>query len=198
MAEFFIPPLVTISTKRLRLREFNLGDAAAVFEYGRRMEVARYAGWGPYETIEEAERLMERFTRWQFETPRRRLVLAITLQEGGPVIGDIGLSTRNEETAEAELGYALHPDYWGQGIASEAAAAMVDYGFRLVGWQRVFATCYLENEASAGVLRKIGLRQETILRQHAQRHGRWYDSLLFAISRAEWEMSHPLPGGALL
>jgi RimJ/RimL family protein N-acetyltransferase len=190
---FFIPALVTITTQRLRLREFNLGDAAAVFEYGRRMEVARYAGWGPYETLEEVEHLMERFTRWQFETPRRRLVLAVTLAEGGRVIGDIGLSTRQEEAAEAELGYALHPDYWGQGLASEAAVAMVDYGFRVVGWQRIFATCYLENEASAAVLRKIGLRQERILRQHAQRHGRWYDSLLFALFRSEWEISHALP-----
>lgn len=188
---FFIPPLVTIPTGRLRLREFNLGDAAAVFDYGRRMEVARYTGWGPYATVAEVERLMERFTGWQFETPRLNLVLAITLAEGGQVIGDIGLSTRREETAEAELGYALHPDYWGQGIASEAAAAMVEYGFQVVGWQRIFATCYLENEASAAILRKIGLRQETILRQHARRHGRWYDSFLFAISHAEWEMRQP-------
>ena len=101
---FFIPSLVMISTQRLRLREFNLGDAASVFEYGRRPEVARYTGWGPYETIEEVEEVLERFTRWQFETPRLRLVLAITLLEGGRVIGDIGLSTRHEETAEAELG----------------------------------------------------------------------------------------------
>jgi ribosomal-protein-alanine N-acetyltransferase len=186
---FFIAPMVTINTQRLRLREFNLGDAAAVFEYGRRMEVARYAGWGPYETIEEVEHLLQRFSGWQFDRPRRRLVLAMTLQAGGPVMGDIGLSTRNEEAAEAELGYALHPDYWGKGIASEAAAAMVAYGFGVVGWQRIFATCYVENEASAAVLGKIGMKQERVLPQHAQRHGRWYDALLFAISRAEWEMS---------
>lgn len=186
---FFVPRFVTITTPRLVLREFNLGDVPAFFAYGRLPEVTRYAGWGPYLTTEQVEQVLDRFVHWQFDTPRLRLVLAVTLDNR--VIGDIGLSTRNEGTAEAELGYAFHPNTWGQGIGTEAATAMVDYGFGTAGWQRIFATCYLENEASAAILRKIGFRQEAILRQHQQRHGHWYDSLLFALTRPEWEITYP-------
>jgi RimJ/RimL family protein N-acetyltransferase len=186
---FRVPPNVTIRTKRLVLREFSLADATALFRYSRLPEAARFSGWQPYGSIDEVEALLERFIGWQFAAPRQHLVLAITLE--GEVIGDIGLTTTRESPPEAELGYTIDPAYWRQGYGSEGAAAMVNYAFAKAGWQRVYATCDLDNTGSVRLLRKIGLKEKGILRQAAGGGG-GRGSYLFALERPEWEAArHP-------
>jgi RimJ/RimL family protein N-acetyltransferase len=180
MSELRLPPNVRLRGHRLTLREFTLADAAALFHYSRLPEAARYSGWKPYTDIFEVESLLERFIGWQFATPRQNLVLAITL--AGKLIGDIGLTSSRESPPEAELGYTIDPAFWGQGYGTEAAGAIVDYGFDRAGWQRIFATCDAENVASIRLLRKIGMKEKGLLRQV-----KGGGSYLFALERPEWE-----------
>lgn len=180
-----IPPLVTIDTVRLRLREFTLADATAVFQIMRQTAVFRFADWEPPLSPYDTEEMLQRYLAWQFDAPRLHLVLAITLPaEQGKLIGTIGLNTTNEATAEAELGFNLDPDYWRRGLATEAAQAMIEYGLATAGWRRIFATCDVDNKASEKVLRKLGMVEEGVLTRHKLRRGVWRDSLLFAISRS--------------
>jgi [ribosomal protein S5]-alanine N-acetyltransferase len=184
-----IPPYVTIQTARLFLREFTLADAADLFHYAHLTEVTRFVEWEPPESVYESEELIQRYIGWQFEVPRRHLVLAVTLD--GRLVGDIGLTGSSQNETEAELGFAVDPAYWGQGVATEAAAAVVEYGFTSAGWPRIVAICDVDNLASAAVLRKIGLQQEAYLPRHKYKQGEWRHSLVFSAGRDEWQVAKP-------
>ncbi|MEV6967835.1 GNAT family N-acetyltransferase [Hamadaea sp. NPDC051192] len=74
----------------------------------------------------------------------------------GRVIGSIGLTL---EGSSAELGYVVHPDYWGRGVATQAALLMVRLGFDELGLTRIYAVFSMDNPASVRVVEKAGLRQ---------------------------------------
>ena len=90
---------------------------------------------------------------------------AVELGDGGNVVGFCGLVHPNGQ-AEAELKYALHREYWGNGYASEVAAGMLRYGADL-GLGRIIATVATEHAASQRVLSKIGMRRSH-LRTHEE------------------------------
>jgi ribosomal-protein-alanine N-acetyltransferase len=80
---------------------------------------------------------------------------------------------------------AVHRYSWGRGYATEAAAALLRYGFDELGLQKISATCDPNNTASVGVLRKIGMRQEAYLPRHVAKGDERHDRLLFTADR-EW------------
>ena len=78
------------------------------------------------------------------------------------------------------LGYVLARRSWGNGYATEAAAALLRYGFDELGLHTISATCDPENTASAAVLRRIGMRQVGYLHRQVYVRGEWRDRLLFS------------------
>ncbi len=87
---------------------------------------------------------------------------AITLDN--VVIGSIGLFNVDEDSEQCELGYSIGSKWWGCGYASEAAKAVIDFGFRQIEAHRIYASHHIENTASGRVLTKIGMKPEGILR----------------------------------
>ena len=83
-------------------------------------------------------------------------------------------------------GYELSPLTWGQGYATEAARAIVRFGFRELRLHRIWAWCNAANAGSARVLAKLRMRQEGRLRDKEYFKGRWWDTLIFAILEDEW------------
>lgn len=78
------------------------------------------------------------------------------------------------------MGFVISPDRWGSGYATEAAQAVLRFGFEGPGLDRIWATCRPENLASVRVLERIGMQREGHLRDHICIRGRWQDSLLYA------------------
>ena len=105
----------------------------------------------------------------------------------GRVIGGCGLDITHLEWREGEIGYHLHPAYWGQGYATEAARALVGFGFEHLKLHRIVADCLAENPASARVMQKAGMQQEAHFRQNQWMAGRWQDTLAYAILASEWQ-----------
>lgn len=87
---------------------------------------------------------------------------------------------------QAMLWYTLHPAEWGKGSATEAARALVDFGFRRLGQHRIWADCNPANAASCRVLDKLGLRREGHLIENAWINDAWADPLLEAVLAGEW------------
>ena len=127
------------------------------------------------------------FLDQQAERPRRRFQLVITLPEDGRAIGSCGIRRKPENDLEADIGYELAPNHWGRGYATEAALAVVGFGFRELGLHRISSWCIADNIASARVLEKIGLRLEGRLRENEYFKGEWWDTLVYGLLRAEWE-----------
>jgi RimJ/RimL family protein N-acetyltransferase len=105
---------------------------------------------------------------------------AIVLRETQMLIGAVGLSI-NADHANAELGYWIGKFYWGKGYASEAAQAVMDFGFQTLKLHRIYATCLGCNPASAGVLQKLGMVHEGSQKQHIYHRGRFVDLELYGM-----------------
>lgn len=174
-----------IATERLVLREFVAEDWPAVLAYQRD---PRYLLFYPSTNRTEAvvQDFVQMFLDQQAEQPRRKFQLAITYRDDDQVIGNCGIRRKPENDWEADIGFELAPKHWGQGIATEAALSIVNYGFRELGLHRVSSWCIADNTASARVLEKVGLRPEGRLRDHEYFKGRWWDTLLFGLLESEW------------
>ena len=174
-----------LTTPRLVLRDFTAADWPAVLAYQRDPRYLRYYPWTE-RTEGDVRRLVQLFLDWQQEKPRRRFQLAITLPDTGRLIGNVGLRRPSDNDQVCEIGYELNPDYWGQGYATEAARAMVNYGFRELGLQRITSWCIADNSASARVLARLGLHQEEQRPQQQYFKGRYWDTQHYSLAVEEW------------
>jgi ribosomal-protein-alanine N-acetyltransferase len=180
-------PHVILRTERLILREFTADDWQATYAY---QSDPRYLRFYDYDDItqRQVQAFVYMFILWQGEQPRSKAQLAITLADTGELIGNVGLRRESAGDPLADLGYELSPEHWGHGYATEAARAMIEWGFGACdGVERIHAHCIADNEASARVLLKAGLRREALLREHQCFKGRYWDVAMFGMLRADWE-----------
>ena len=177
------PPV--LSTARLRLRPFAGADAAAVRRLAGEFAVAdtTLSIPHPYDAgVAEA---------WVASHPAayadgRLAVFAITDRTTGELVGAIGLDLRREH-GRAELGYWIGRPFWGRGLATEAARAVLEFGFRTLDLHRIHACHFARNPASGRVLAKIGMHAEGTARAHVMRWGRYEDLVQYGILREEFE-----------
>jgi ribosomal-protein-alanine N-acetyltransferase len=172
-------------TERLILREFIESDWPAVLAYQSDPRYLRYYEWTE-RTPEAARAFVQMFVAHQREQPRTKFQLAVTLKSDGQLIGNCGIRMASIDAHEGDIGYELAPCHWGRGYATEAARAMVRFGFTGLGLHRIWAECNADNTASAHVLEKLGMRCEGRLRDKAYYKGRWWDTLLYAVLDYEW------------
>jgi len=177
--------MVRLMTERLLLRELALDDWSALHEVESRPEVARYQSFEP-RTVAESRAYVAQSYNGAKQDPRETYDLAVILTSDDRLIGRCGLGITDPGQIEAMLWYTMHPSYWGRGYATEAARAIVDFGFRELRLHRIWADCDPANDASIRVLEKLGMRREGHLRENAWIKGAWVDSLIYAILDQEW------------
>lgn len=152
-----LPP-ETFDLARIRLRRPTLADAAALSAAGNDPEVARFASWPMGTPIDSTrQRLRQRAEDW---VSGAEYYWVITLVDDDRAIGAI--ACRVEQRA-AEFGFLLERRHWGNGYATDAARAVVEWLLSLPSVRRVWATCDTDNVASARVLEKAGLSREAVL-----------------------------------
>lgn len=166
-------------TARLRLRDFEADDWPAVLAYQREPLYLRYNHWES-RSPEDVRAFVGMFIDQQRETPRRRFQLAVTLRDTGELIGNCGIRKASSDSHEAEIGYELAPDQWGNGYATEAVRAIMRFGWETLRLHRIAAWCLAENVASARVLEKAGMTLEGRMRDKEAFKGRYWDVLLYA------------------
>jgi ribosomal-protein-alanine N-acetyltransferase len=176
---------IELKTKRLLLRPFLLSDAADVFEYASDTE------WGKYQvnipqpfTQNEADKFVTFFSnpkQWS-EVPM------FAMAQHNKVIGQVYLNTPDLVNERAEIGYMVSRDYWGQGLATEATHAVMDWGFQTMSINKIFATCDIRNTGSWRVMEKLGMQREGLLRNHFKWQGEFKDEYYYGILRREWEL----------
>jgi len=174
-----------ITTERLILREFREDDWRDVLAYQRDPLYLRYYEWEE-RSPEAVQKFVRRFVAQQQARPRIKYQLAITLKHNQQLIGNCGIRMAEVEATEADIGYELAPQQWGKGYATEAAQAIVEFGFTELRLHRIWAECNADNSGSAGVLKKVGMQLEGRSREKEYYKGRWWDTLQFAILDYEW------------
>ena len=174
-------------TDRLLLRPFTLADAPLVQLLAGDRDIASNTLNipHPYEDGMAEEWISTHHEKFE----RGELVnFAIVLRNDDVLIGAIGLVI-NQQHENAELGYWIGKPYWGNGYCTEAAKAVLHYGFTALGLNRIHAFHMSRNPASGRVLEKIGMKYEGCLRQHGKRWGVFEDLEMYAILKSEYESS---------
>jgi hypothetical protein len=123
----------------------------------------------------------------------RQLRLAAVIPDSGEVIGDFSLWSGDADQAQGEIGFVVHPDHHGRGLASEAAGMLLKIGFEDAGLHRIVGQCDARNLASASLMRRLGMRQEAHFRENELIKGEWTDGLVFAMLADEWAARQPAP-----
>ena len=175
-----------IRTERLVLRPFARSDLEDVLNYYSLPEVQRYLDWKARDKSEaksafEAMRKQTRLTR-----PGDILTLAIVREADGAVLGHVSMRWTDATAGQGEIRFAVGPAFRRNGYAIEAVRALMTYGFEHYRLHRIYAVTAGRNEASARLLRKLGMRLEAHYREHALFMGEWDEELHFAILAREW------------
>jgi [ribosomal protein S5]-alanine N-acetyltransferase len=173
-----------IKTERLLLRDFAVGDWPSVHSYAADPDVVRYVEWGP-NTESDSRNFVDYAIRLSKEDPRLGYELAVVLPIEKTLVGVGAIHISNPVNREGWIGYCFNKRYWGEGMATETAAALLAFGFSQLGLNRIFATVDPKNRPSANVLLKIGMLYEGHLREHKLVRGRWRNTDLYAIIRSD-------------
>ncbi|MGX9807954.1 GNAT family N-acetyltransferase [Exiguobacterium acetylicum] len=176
----------TLKTNRLVLREVLAKDAASVFDYLSDEQVVKQMGLAPFQS--EADALEE--IDWYVSIRRdgTGIRFGIALPEDNVIIGSCGFLNHSERHQRAELGFELNPAYQGQGIAKEAALAVIEYGFKELSLNRIEALVLPENTASHRLLERLGFKREGLLRQYEKTRGQFDDLYMYSILRSDWSV----------
>lgn len=179
-------PDYPIRTKRLALRPFETRDADAVLAYHSLPEVSQYQFWSPRSRPEVEVKVAAWGKQHSIAQEGDAVVLAVVLAGSSQLIGDIMLSLNSGEARQGEIGYSFNPDYSGQGYATEAVGALVDWGFDALGLHRILARCDARNERSWKLVERMNFRREAHFREHAKFKGGWDEEYYYAILNREW------------
>ncbi|NMH72175.1 GNAT family N-acetyltransferase [Bacillus sp. RO2] len=174
----------TIHTERLNLRPLKLQDADRVEELASDYELAKTTlnVPHPYPAGSAAD-----FIRSMWAAEEKGLVVfAIVEKESDSLLGIINIK-QTLAYKRGELGYWVGRPYWGKGYGTEAARAMVEYGFNVLGLNKVFAGAFTDNPGSWHIMEKVGMKHEGTWRQHAMRDGRFVDLAYYGLLREEFE-----------
>jgi len=170
--------LPTLATTRLLLRPFDLGDAASVQQLAGVPEVAltTQAVPHPYEDGMAETWITSHLPAWE---AREVLTLAVTTSERG-LVGAVSLHI-NAGHRRGELGYWIGLPFWNRGYATEAAEALLEFGFDELELNRIQARHMTRNPASGRVMQKLGMSPEGVQRQHVLVRGAFEDVAMYAL-----------------
>ena len=179
---------VELETERLLLRPFQFEDVDDVLSYSTDPEFGRFLPIPQPFTHGDAAEFVARKVLLEWSTqPRFAIVL------GRNVVGDVGLNLQVNHNI-AELGYALARPLWSRGITTEAARAVVAWGFDRYSLHKIYARAYVRNPGSWRVMEKLGMTREGVLKGHHRLRGEHFDDAYYGILREEWTLT-PAPGG---
>jgi [ribosomal protein S5]-alanine N-acetyltransferase len=173
--------MATLETSRLILRPFREGDLDSLSELMANQDFMRFS-LGVYDR-EKTKTFLDKLLSWdRAELPSQ---FAVMHRADNRLIGYCGFYHHPAEvTEDVEIGYRLHPSYWNKGIATEAARAVRDHGFRDWRLDRLISLIHRENVASRRVAEKNGMvfEKEIIFRG--------FPTQVFAIPRRQWLMGN--------
>jgi len=166
-----------IVTERLVIRRYTLDDIPDVLEFASHPSVARVIFKDIQVTEEEVRKYIDLQNSYQPFEKDKVFELAIERKEDGKVIGFLGFICQDHR--QGEMGWGLGVEHRGRGYATEAARALMDYGFNSLGLHRIHADTGTDNLASWKIMERLGMRREGLLRGAIFKEGKWQDRYVY-------------------
>ena len=174
----------TLHTERLVLRPFTLADAADVQRLAGDRAIASTTGNIPHPYEDGMAEEWIGTHQESFESGQA-VTFAIVRAQDDTLMGAISLVI-GQQHRHAELGYWVGKPHWGNGYCTEAAQAVIDYGFRVLDLHRIYARHVARNPASGRVMVKTGMQYEGCMRQHVLKWDLYEDLKIYGILRSEY------------
>lgn len=174
----------TLETSRVKLVKVDQRYVREFFNIMSNKEVMRYYGMNPLTHIQQAQMIISSFDTSFKEN--RGIRWGVVVKGDPAFIGTIGLNNLSLLNKRAEVGFETHPDYWHQGLTYEAVQEVLAFAFNHLGLYRISAVTYPDNEASIGLLKKLGMQYEGRLRGYIHQNGDAYDTLQFSLLQPEF------------
>lgn len=173
-----------LNTNRLILRKIKLSDAPALIKYAGNKKISDQILNIPYPYSEEDAVYRMNFVYQGFKN-KERFVFAITLNGSDELIGEIGLHLDKSNNC-AQFGYWIAEPFWGKGIASEALAAILEFGFKTLNLNKITATHYPNNPASGKVMVNNKMIKEAELKAHYKVNDEYRDVVQYRLTKEEY------------
>ncbi len=184
----FISKNPKLETDRLIIRKLIHEDAFDMYSYASRPETARYLLWEPHPSLNYTRDLIH-YLQKEYSTGNYS-DFAIIFKENNKMIGTVGFTSFDEKNLCAEVGYVINPDYWHQGIATEALNAILSVAFYDLDAERVEAKYMPENIYSKKVMEKCGMTYEGTARHKMYIKGKFCDIAFCSVLREEYFSLH--------
>ena len=168
------------------LREFRESDAAAANRYEADPAVVRYTPHGARSLADSLAHLHALLADAAHAEQRQIFDFGVVQRDDARLIGRCGLKLSDSEQTEATLWYVLARSAWGRGYATEAAQAVLAFGFEELRLHRIFVEIDPRNAASLRVAEKIGLRREGHFVEAVWLKDEWTDRVVFALLDREY------------
>ncbi|MNU55274.1 ribosomal-protein-S5-alanine N-acetyltransferase [compost metagenome] len=176
-----------LESSRLRLRKLEDTDAAQLYKYWGDDEVVRYLNMSRLESVQDTLDMINLLNG--LSESEDTLRWGIELKETGILIGSCGFNVWQLAGANrGEIGYDLGVSYWGRGYMPEALLTMIEFGYSVMGLNRIEALVLPENSASRRMLDKLGFQEEGLLREYQQNEQAegYIDLHLYALLKREF------------
>ncbi|MRG87160.1 GNAT family N-acetyltransferase [Salinibacillus xinjiangensis] len=174
----------TLETDRLALVRMTNHYLHSYYDIMSRDEVTKYYSMESLKSVEDAENIISSM-KTTFESGRG-IRWGIVLNDKDKFVGTIGLNHLNTYSKKAEVGFEIHPEFWNEGITSEAVSEVLRYSFEELGLFRMGAVTYPQNKTSIHVLKKFGFSKEGVLRGYIYQNQQSHDACVFSLLRSEW------------
>lgn len=168
--------------KKVKLRAMEAEHAADLFAVWSHPQVACWLAAPPLSSPQEAEELIAILLQMSREEESLRWSI---LGHDGNVIGSCGYNSWQLQGAyRGEIGCELLPDYWGKGYMREALELMLDYGFAVMGLNRIEALSHPDNNRAQRLFQSLGFQREGLLHEYRHTEAGFQDVVLYALLRA--------------
>lgn len=178
-------PFPLIAAERLLLKKVEMSDVNEIFYLRSNEKVMKYIDRPPAKSLEEAAEFIKKIT--ELEANNEAVTWAITIKENPKLIGTICYWNIQKEHYRAEVGYVLHPDYWGKGIMQEAFTKILNYGFKVMDLHSIEANVNPNNKASIRLLERNNFTREAYFRENYFYNGKFLDSAIYSLLISEFK-----------
>ncbi|WP_407272862.1 GNAT family N-acetyltransferase [Radiobacillus sp. PE A8.2] len=175
--------LPVLETERLVLRKVRAEDAKDIFTYASNDAVSQFVTWNSHQSLSDTQTFID-FILQEYED-ENLACWGIVLKENNRLIGTIDFVDWDTKNKVGEIGYVLSEEYWAQGIMTEAAIEVVNFGFKRMNLVRIQARCFVDNIGSETVMRKIGMRYEGTVRKALLAKGKHHNLKMYSILQEE-------------
>lgn len=175
-----------LETERLILRQMTMDDLEFYFKHFSIREIEEGSGYPAPKDLDAARDEVQRFIIDLYENGLGYR-WGIAKKGEDDLIGTCGYYLWNREARKAAIGYDLEPEYWGQGIMTEALAEMIRFGFKEMDLNRIQVSIEPSNERSLRLVQRLGFKREGVLRDNYFFKGVYQDDVMFSLLRREWD-----------